>query len=144
MGTFAAQSVYSNNPSPQTGAGLAALASNQEAIMELPGAQAPQSVEITDNALTFSTTPVSAYLVVDTEGQAAVDDFHYETVQNIHSGSCAAAGDPGEKRGGPADEGTLGTPVRPDPSRPARSRRPSRVLRQVSPDVSARPAGVLP
>ena len=91
MGTFAPQSVYSNNPSPQTGAGLAALASNQEAIMELPGAQAPQSVEISDNALTFSSTPVSAYLVVDTEGQAAADDLEVinpvvSATDNLHDG----------------------------------------------------------
>ena len=91
MGTFAPQSVYSNNPSPQTGAGLAALASNQEAIMELPGAQVPQSVEISDNALTFSSTPVSAYLVVDTEGQAAADDLEVinpvvSATDNLHDG----------------------------------------------------------
>ena len=91
MGTFAPQSVYSNNPSPQTGAGLAALASNQEAIMELPGAQAPQSVEISDDALTFSTTPVSAYLIVDTEGQAAADDLEVinpvvSATDNLHDG----------------------------------------------------------
>lgn len=96
MGSFAPQTVYSNNPSPQTGAGLAALASNLEAVKELPGAQAPQSVSIADNALTFSVgtggvAAVSAYLIVDTEGQAAADDLTVinpvlSATDNLHDG----------------------------------------------------------
>ena len=76
MGRFAEDSVYSNAPSPTTGAGLAILASNQRAILELPGAQAPQLVTIADGAI----TPPGAFLRVDTEGQAAADDL---TIINV-------------------------------------------------------------
>lgn len=76
MGRFAEDSVYSNAPSPTTGAGLAILASNQRAILELPGAQAPQLVTIADGAI----TPTGAFLRVDTEGQAAADDL---TIINV-------------------------------------------------------------
>ena len=76
MGRFADDSVYSNAPSPTTGAGLAILASNQRAILELPGAQAPQLVTIADGAI----IPTGAFLRVDTEGQAAADDL---TIINV-------------------------------------------------------------
>ena len=71
MGTFAERSIYSNDPSPQTGAGLAILADNQTAIRELPGALAPVRAEILDGAI----TPSSAFVIVDTEGQAAGDEL---------------------------------------------------------------------
>lgn len=74
MGKFADVSVYSNDPSPTTGNGLAILRDNQRAILELPGALPPQYVSILDDALTL-TAPASAYLVVDTEGGAAGDNL---------------------------------------------------------------------
>lgn len=87
MGRFAEDSVYSNAPSPTTGAGLAILASNQRAILELPGAQAPQLVTIADGAI----TPTGAFLRVDTEGQAPADDLEVINIvlsasDNLHDG----------------------------------------------------------
>lgn len=72
MGTFANEQVlYNNNPSPTTAVGLAQMRYNQTAIRELPGASAPVIVEITDGAI----SPTSAFVRVDTEGQAGGDDL---------------------------------------------------------------------
>ena len=72
MGTFADEQVlYNNNPSPTTAVGLAQMRYNQTAIRELPGASAPVIVEITDGAI----APTSAFVRVDTEGQAGGDDL---------------------------------------------------------------------
>lgn len=56
---------------PTTGTGLALERDNQRAIMELPGAQAPESLSILDGSI----SPTRAAVIVDTEGGAPADDL---------------------------------------------------------------------
>ena len=88
MGTFADENIlYTNNPSPSTAVGLAQMRLNQVAIKELAGASAPVFLTIADGAI----LPSSAYLIVDTEGQAAADDLTVinpvlSATDNLHDG----------------------------------------------------------
>lgn len=87
MGELAARTIFSNDTGPFAGTGLDTLAKNQAAILELEGAQAPQSKTITDGSI----SPTSAYTIVDTEGSAAADDLDIispvlSASENLHDG----------------------------------------------------------
>ncbi len=87
MGELAARTIFSNDTGPLAGTGLDTLAKNQGAILELEGAQAPQSKTITDGSI----SPTAAYVIVDTEGSAAADDLSVinpvlSASENLHDG----------------------------------------------------------
>ncbi|NCC05480.1 MAG: hypothetical protein EOM37_15915 [Proteobacteria bacterium] len=87
MGELAARTIFSNDTGPLAGTGLDTLAKNQGAILELEGAQAPQSKTITDGSI----SPTAAYVIVDTEGSAAADDLDVinpvlSASENLHDG----------------------------------------------------------
>ena len=87
MGELAARTIFSNDTGPLAGTGLDTLAKNQAAILELEGAQAPQSKTITDGSI----SPTAAYVIVDTEGSAAADDLDVinpvlSASENLHDG----------------------------------------------------------
>lgn len=87
MGELAARTIFSNDTGPLAGTGLDTLAKNQAAILELEGAQAPQSKTITDGSI----SPTAAYVIVDTEGSAAADDLSVinpvlSISENLHDG----------------------------------------------------------
>ncbi|MGD9576290.1 phage tail protein [Desulfovibrio sp.] len=87
MGELAARTIFSNDTGPFAGTGLDTLAKNQGAILELEGAQAPQSKTITDGSI----SPTAAYVIVDTEGSAAADDLDVispvlSASENLHDG----------------------------------------------------------
>ena len=87
MGELAARTIFSNDTGPLAGTGLDTLAKNQGAILELEGAQAPQSKTITDGSI----SPTAAYVIVDTEGSAAADDLDVinpvlSAPENLHDG----------------------------------------------------------
>ena len=87
MGELAARTIFSNDTGPLAGTGLDTLAKNQGAILELEGAQAPQSKTITDGSI----SPTAAYVIVDTEGSAAADDLDVinpvlSASENLHIG----------------------------------------------------------
>ena len=87
MGEVAARTIFSNDTGPFAGTGLDTLAKNQAAILELEGAQAPQSKTITDGSI----SPTAAYVIVDTEGSAAADDLTaispvLSVSENLHDG----------------------------------------------------------
>lgn len=81
MGVLAPRTIFANDTGPLTGAGLDDLAKNQAAILELEGAQAPQSKKISNGSI----SPTSAYVIVDTEGSAAADDL--TAISNVLSAS---------------------------------------------------------
>lgn len=87
MGELAARTIFSNDTGPLAGTGLDTLAKNQGAILELEGAQAPQSKTITDGSI----SPTASYIIVDTEGSAAADDLDVispvlSASENLHDG----------------------------------------------------------
>nr|DAK94215.1 MAG TPA: hypothetical protein [Bacteriophage sp.] len=87
MGELAARTIFSNDTGPLAGTGLDTLAKNQGAILELEGAQAPQSKTITDGSI----SPTAAYVIVDTEGSAPADDLEVispvlSASENLHDG----------------------------------------------------------
>lgn len=87
MGELAARTIFSNDTGPLAGTGLDTLAKNQGAILELEGAQAPQSKTI----ISGSISPTAAYVIVDTEGSAAADDLDViipvlSASENLHDG----------------------------------------------------------
>ena len=83
MGTLADKDLFTNKPGPKAGPGLAALAENQAAILELPGALPEKRVEILDGAI----TPTQSALVVDTEGGAPSDQLTTIATTVIHTGA---------------------------------------------------------
>ncbi len=87
MGELAARTIFSNETGPLAGTGLDTLAKNQTAILELEGAQAPQSKTIASGSI----SPTAAYVIVDTEGSAAADDLDVispvlSASENLHDG----------------------------------------------------------
>ncbi|MCB6541153.1 hypothetical protein LI168_03250 [Desulfovibrio desulfuricans] len=87
MGELAARTLFSNDTGPLAGTGLDTLAKNQGAILELEGAQAPQSKTIVSGSI----SPTAAYVIVDTEGSAAADDLDVispvlSASENLHDG----------------------------------------------------------
>lgn len=81
MGELAARTIFSNETGPLAGVGLDTLAKNQAAILELEGAQAPQSRTISNGSI----SPTASYVIVDTEGAAAADDL--TAISNVLSAS---------------------------------------------------------
>lgn len=87
MGAVAPRTIFANDTGPLTGTGLDTLAKNQGAILELEGAQAPQSKTIASGSI----SPTAAYVIVDTEGSAAADDLDVispvlSASENLHDG----------------------------------------------------------
>lgn len=87
MGELAARTIFANDTGPLAGVGLDTLAKNQAAILELEGAQAPQSKTIASGSI----SPTAAYVIVDTEGSAAADDLSVispvlSASENLHVG----------------------------------------------------------
>ena len=77
MGTFGTPSSYNNTgalggaTNPTTAQGLSRDRENQKALLELPGTQAREALNILDGAI----TPTRAEVVVDTEGGASADSL---------------------------------------------------------------------
>ena len=87
MGALAPRTIFSNDTGPLAGVGLDTLAQNQAAILELEGAQDPQSKTIASGSI----SPTAAYIIVDTEGGAAADDLDainpvLSASENLHTG----------------------------------------------------------
>ena len=87
MGKFTTPTYWQQSTPPQTGDMNNERYLNAKATLEMPGAQAPQSVTITDGSI----SPTCASLIVDTEGSAAADDLTVintviSATENLHDG----------------------------------------------------------
>ncbi len=85
---FTDPNYWKQSPPPQTGDMNNERYLNQKAVLELPGAQAPQELTIADGRV----SPTRAAIIVDTEGGGAADDLDIintvvgSSTETLHNG----------------------------------------------------------